>query len=122
MAKPVRIALIGCGRIAQVAHLPAIEKADGVELVAVSDPNGAVAGAVAQRYNVPAAYTDVSQLLADADTEAVIVAAPDRFHHDITSASLRQANMSWSRNRSLRPSSSASHSFTWSSRLASSFR
>jgi predicted dehydrogenase len=89
MAKPVRIALIGCGRIAQVAHLPAIEKADGVELVAVSDPNGAVAGAVAQRYNVPAAYTDVSQLLADADTEAVIVAAPDRFHHDITSASLR---------------------------------
>jgi len=37
VADPVRLALIGCGRIAQVAHLPAVEKAEGVELVAVSD-------------------------------------------------------------------------------------
>ena len=39
MADPVRLALIGCGRIAQVAHLPAVEKAEGVELVAVCDPS-----------------------------------------------------------------------------------
>jgi len=45
VTSPVRLALIGCGRIAQVAHLPALEKADGVELVALCDPNEAVAGA-----------------------------------------------------------------------------
>src|SRR4029450_3282417 len=47
MPDPVRLALVGCGRIAQVAHLPAVEKAEGVELVAVSDPGGAVARSVA---------------------------------------------------------------------------
>ena len=44
MNEPVRLALIGCGRIAQVAHLPAIEKADGVEVIALSDPSIEVAG------------------------------------------------------------------------------
>lgn len=82
MAQPVRLALVGCGRIAQVAHLPAIEKADGVSLVAVADPSAAVAAAVARRYDVPGAYTDHADAFADAD--AVIVAAPDRFHYPIT--------------------------------------
>jgi predicted dehydrogenase len=83
----VRLALVGCGRIAQVAHLPAIEKADGVELVAVADPSQAVGAAVARRYDIPAAYTDHRDAFRDAD--AVIVAAPDRFHHAIASDALR---------------------------------
>lgn len=87
MADPVRLALIGCGRIAQVAHLPAVEKADGVELVAVCDPSDAVAGPVARRYDV-AAYTDQRSVWADASVEAVIVTAPDRFHHALASEAL----------------------------------
>jgi glutamate dehydrogenase/leucine dehydrogenase len=55
LSSPARLALVGCGRIAQVAHLPAVEKAEGVELVAVSDPSGAVARSVAHRYGVAAA-------------------------------------------------------------------
>lgn len=88
MPEPVRLALVGCGRIAQVAHLPALEKADGVELVAVSDPSAEVAGAVARRYGVRSAYTDQAQVFADDSVEAVIVAAPDRFHYPIASAAL----------------------------------
>jgi len=84
MTQPVRLALVGCGRIAQVAHLPALEKADGVELVAVSDPSRAVAEAVAHRYGVASFTTDLARLLADETIEAVVVAAPDRFHHAIT--------------------------------------
>ncbi|NMO51390.1 Gfo/Idh/MocA family oxidoreductase [Actinoplanes sp. TBRC 11911] len=84
---PVRLALVGCGRIAQVAHLPAIENADGVELVAVADPSEAVAAAVARRYDIPAAYTDHHDAFRDAD--AVVVAAPDRFHHAIATDALR---------------------------------
>ncbi|MBV9359288.1 MAG: hypothetical protein JO023_27575, partial [Chloroflexi bacterium] len=37
--EPLRLALIGCGRIAQAAHLPAIEKLASVELVGVADPS-----------------------------------------------------------------------------------
>jgi predicted dehydrogenase len=88
MNEPVRVALIGCGRIAQVAHLPALEKANGIQLVAVSDPNKDVLHAVARRYDVPQAYSDQSQVLADDSIEAVLVAAPDRFHYSITAAAL----------------------------------
>ena len=88
MADPVRVALIGCGRIAQVAHLPALEKATGVELVAVSDPSRSVAEAVARRYGVPSVYADASEALAERSIEAVIVAAPDRFHYPLARAAL----------------------------------
>jgi predicted dehydrogenase len=87
MVDPVRLALVGCGRIAQVAHLPAVEKAEGVELVAVSDPSGAVARSVARRRGV-AASTDQGSVWADASVEAVIVAAPDRFHHRLATEAL----------------------------------
>jgi predicted dehydrogenase len=86
MNEPVRVALIGCGRIAQVAHLPALEKAEGIELVAVSDPSEDVVSAVARRYDVPSA--DHSEVLADSSIEAVLVAAPDRFHYSIAAAAL----------------------------------
>jgi predicted dehydrogenase len=88
MRNPVRLALVGCGRIAQVAHLPAIEKADDVQLVAVSDPSDAVVRAVARRYDVPAACTDAAQVWNDPNIEAVVVAAPDRFHYPLASAAL----------------------------------
>jgi predicted dehydrogenase len=84
--EPVRIALIGCGRIAQVAHLPALEKASGLRLVAVRDPGPEVAAAVARRYGVAA--TDQDTLLKDPAVEAILVAAPDRFHHPIAAAAL----------------------------------
>ena len=89
MTDLVRIALIGCGRIAQVAHLPALEKAQGIDLVAVSDPSQDVAEAVARRYGVPDAYCDVTQIWNDPAIEAVVIAAPDRFHFHLTSAALR---------------------------------
>ncbi|MDP9206986.1 MAG: Gfo/Idh/MocA family oxidoreductase, partial [Actinomycetota bacterium] len=89
MSDPVRLAVVGCGRIAQVAHLPAVEKAEGVELVAVCDPSAAVARSVAGRYGLSAAYTDQGAVWADGSVEAVLIAAPDRFHHGLASEALR---------------------------------
>jgi len=89
MLEPVRLALVGCGRIAQVAHLPALEKAEGVQLVAVSDPSRDVAQSVARRYGLRSACTDQAQVFADESVEAVIVAAPDRFHCSIASEALK---------------------------------
>jgi predicted dehydrogenase len=89
MSEPVRLALVGCGRIAQVAHLPALEKAAGVELVAVCDPSASVAGAVARRYGLAWVHTDPRSLWADTAAEAVLIAAPDRFHHGLAGEALR---------------------------------
>jgi predicted dehydrogenase len=78
-SEPVlRLGLIGCGRIAQVAHLPAISKEPTVRLVAVSDPSSVLAAQVGARYGVPG-YTDTAELLRE-DLDAVLIAVPDRFH------------------------------------------
>jgi predicted dehydrogenase len=77
----LRIGVIGCGRIAQVAHLPAIAKSADVRLVAVSDPSAVLAEAVGRRYGVPG-HTRTEDLL-QADLDAVLIAVPDRFHRDI---------------------------------------
>ena len=113
MADPVRLAVIGCGRIAQVAHLPSLEKADGVEVVAVCDPSEVVAGPWPAATTSPP-YTDQAGLLADEAVEAVLVAAPDRFHHAIaTAALLAPASTSWWRSHWLRPRRRRSRWSTW---------
>jgi predicted dehydrogenase len=76
--RPVRLGVIGCGRIAQVAHLPAIAKAGNISLAGVSDRSVTLAKGVGARYGVPG-FTSVSDLLAQ-DIEAVLIAVPDRFH------------------------------------------
>jgi predicted dehydrogenase len=76
--RQIAIGVIGCGRIAQIAHLPAIAKASNVRLVGVSDPSTRLATAVGAQYGVPS-FTVTEELLAQ-DLDAVIVAAPDRFH------------------------------------------
>ncbi|HEY2521823.1 MAG TPA: Gfo/Idh/MocA family oxidoreductase [Streptosporangiaceae bacterium] len=75
---PLRLGVIGCGRIAQVAHLPALAKAGTIALGGVSDRSPALAKGVGARYGVPS-FTEVSDLLAQ-DIEAVLIAVPDRFH------------------------------------------
>jgi predicted dehydrogenase len=79
--QPIRLGVIGAGRIAQVAHLPAIEKAAGVTLVGVSDPSPTLSAGVAARYGV-GAFTETGVLL-EQDIDAVIIATPDRLHHPL---------------------------------------
>lgn len=74
----LRLGVIGCGRIAQAAHLPAIQKASGIRLAAVSDPSSILAEGVGTRYGAPW-FTDSAELL-DLPLDAVLIAVPDRFH------------------------------------------
>ena len=83
----VRLGLVGAGRIAQAAHLPAAVKASGIELAAVSDPNDYIAAGVADKYGI-AGYTNFDEMLAS-DIDAVIVAAPDRLHVPLASQAIK---------------------------------
>ena len=60
----VRIGLLGAGRIAQSAHLPAISKCAGVELVGLYDLSPLLSERVSRRYAVQS-YGDMDALLAD---------------------------------------------------------
>ncbi len=84
----LKIGLIGAGRIAQAAHLPALARAKGARLVALCDPSPTLSAGVARRYEVPG-YTAVEELLADPEVEAVIVAVPDRLHLPLAAQALR---------------------------------
>ncbi len=84
---PLRLGVIGCGRIAQVAHLPAIAKSAAVELVAVSDPSTVLAEGVGRRYGV-ASFTDTARLLELDRLDAVVIAVPDRYHGPLTRQAL----------------------------------
>ena len=78
----MRVALIGCGRISQVAHLPALAKVEDLELVAAVDPSRAVANGVAERWSTRP-YTDLGDCIRDLEPDAAIVTAPDRAHASI---------------------------------------
>lgn len=83
----MRIAVIGCGRISQVAHLPALAKIPGLELVAAVDASADLAKGVASRYG-GIALTSVEDCFAETSPDAVLVTVPDRLHASVVEQAL----------------------------------
>jgi predicted dehydrogenase len=76
----VRIGVLGCGPIAQFAHLEACRKARNAELHAICDVADELLGRMAAVHQPRAAYADYDHMLADDQVDAVIVAIADQFH------------------------------------------
>ncbi|MEH7239070.1 Gfo/Idh/MocA family protein [Bacillus sp. JJ1562] len=83
----VKIAVIGCGSIAQHRHLPEYAMNDNVEIVAVCDIVEERVNKVASEYGVKA-YTSYEELLANTEVEAVSVCTPNYLHAPISIAAL----------------------------------
>src|SRR4026208_686736 len=73
-----RIALIGCGRISK-NHVEAIQRIDGLELVAACDIVDERARAVAEPLGIPW-YTSFEKMLAEAPSDIVTIATPSGYH------------------------------------------
>jgi predicted dehydrogenase len=78
MNPPIRIGLVGTGAIAQIAHLPALTKLKGAQLVALCDSDGVKARQIAERFGIPDVFTDIEDLIAKLD--AVIIMTPNHLH------------------------------------------
>ncbi len=74
------MALLGTGRIAETAFVPAVQAVVGTDLVAVLSRDQARGEAFAQQHGIPQAYTCIDTLLQNPRVEAVIVATPDGMH------------------------------------------
>ena len=74
--EPIRVGVLGCGVIANSAHLPAIHKSPALDLVAVCDILEDRAAKATEQYSAGKTYTDASKLIADGDVEAIIYALP----------------------------------------------
>lgn len=82
-SSPLRIGLVGAGRIAQLVHLPALAAANGLEVVGIVEPDDdarVAAGTLAPRATL---YTDLGRMLEEPTVEAIVVAAPTALHAEI---------------------------------------
>lgn len=84
----VNVGVIGCGKIAQVRHLPEYADNEECKIAGVYDINGERAGQIAEQYHAKA-YASVEELLADQSIEAVSVCTANATHAEITIAALK---------------------------------
>lgn len=83
---PIRVALIGTGKIAVANHIPGIRLCRDAEVTALADPNAGALAEASAASGVTRTYADPFQLLKDAPVDAVIIATPNRFHRDLAVA------------------------------------
>ena len=83
----IRVAVVGCGAMAETVHLPALGLLPNVRVAAVVDTDLARAGALAQRFGVPVATADYRDAITAVD--AAIIAVPHHIHAPITIDFLR---------------------------------
>ena len=78
--RSLRIGVLGCGPIAQFAHLDACRKAKNAELYAICDLADDLRQRMLEVHRPQVAYADYDVMLADPRVEAVIIAIADEFH------------------------------------------
>jgi predicted dehydrogenase len=81
LADAPRIAVIGAGWAARIAHLPAYA-ANGVTPVAIADLNTEVAGVEAKKHKIPQVYSDWREMIAKEKPDAVSVCVPNVHHRE----------------------------------------
>ena len=79
-ARPLRVGLIGCGRIAD-HHFRFISKSKNAQLVAMSDPNLENASRLAKLYGVDKVYASHVEMLDASGLDVVHVLSPPQFHY-----------------------------------------
>ena len=75
-----RIGIIGCGKIAD-QHAESICRIPGAELVGVCDNELLMSRQLAERFGVPAAFSDVASFLKEGRPDVVHVTTPPQSHH-----------------------------------------
>ncbi len=83
----IRVGVIGVGQIGK-RHVETYAKMSNVEIVAIADINEAEVNRVAGMHAIPHAYTDLRQLLARDDIQAVDVCLHNNYHMPATVAAL----------------------------------
>jgi predicted dehydrogenase len=76
----LRVGLLGCGPIAQIAHFDACRKARNAELYAICDLSDDLREKMTAIHDPRVAYRDYDEMLADPNVEAVLIGVADQFH------------------------------------------
>ena len=87
--RKLRIAVVGAGHAAQVAHIPAYRRNPHVERVAVVDDDPVRARRAAREFGFERWHEDISELLKSGDVDAVDICTPNYLHAPMAIAALR---------------------------------
>jgi len=84
--KRIRVGVIGCGAIAERAHIPNLLVEPLAQLVAVSDINEGRLFTIQQKFNISkdGCYKDYNEILASNEVNAVVIATPTNLHGKMT--------------------------------------
>lgn len=85
---PLRLGLVGCGRLAELGYGPAARIAKGVEIVAVADPDRNRRGLLAGKLGV-SGHARLSELLAAAPLDGIVICTPPAEHEEATAVAAR---------------------------------
>ena len=84
------VAIIGCGRIANSAHLPALSQIDEVRIKYACDLLIEKAEAAKEKFpKIENVVTDYQEVLKDPEVDAVYVLTPNYQHYTVTMAALK---------------------------------
>jgi predicted dehydrogenase len=86
MSGDVKMGVIGCGSIANIAHFPAISRCKEAKLVAVCDTDSDRAQAVASKWGAEQWFVDYRKMLEKCKLDAVVIATPNNVHRNQTIA------------------------------------
>ncbi len=89
MTQPVRVAIIGAGKIVQVGHIPNFQSIPNVTVEALCDVNEARVQALAAQRNIPHTFTDYQTMLAEVKPDITVIATPNIFHKPMALAALQ---------------------------------
>ena len=81
MTSPIRLAIIGCGAMSELGHLPALRDTDTIAATVLIDTDGARAAALAAKFGIAHHSTDLADAARHADAACVVV--PHHVHADV---------------------------------------
>ena len=81
LSKPLKLAIIGCGAITELEHMPALQNMPDFSVHALIDSDLIRAKELAEKYSVPHFYSNISDVLQEVD--AVVIATPPHIRPDI---------------------------------------
>jgi predicted dehydrogenase len=79
MSGPLRVGLVGCGRLAEAGYMPAAADTQALEITAVADPSTERREAFAQAGGT-VAFAGAAELIESGLVEAVVIASPPAEH------------------------------------------
>ncbi|HEX4936231.1 MAG TPA: Gfo/Idh/MocA family oxidoreductase, partial [Gemmatimonadaceae bacterium] len=86
--RKVRVAVLGAGAWARLAHVPGFKRDPRCEVVAICDPQRPMAEALAAEFGIPSVYSDHRDVLAREDVDLVDVCTPSATHFELSWAAL----------------------------------